>query len=261
MRLPHDAALAVDLGFAGRFARTCYKMVNGSEPSPSEHAQDVFVWRNLFLKRTLRGEKGFYIDSGANRPVTGSNTWFFDRCLGWEGLCIEPNPSYWSELRAERSCTVVPECITDRDGQVVQLQRMGPLSRIVGGPSRFTTNTTCNSLHTMLARVGRSRVDFWSLDVEGHEMAVLQAGDWQQSVHAILVEDNKLDVRALDALLASKGYGVRARFLVDSLFVRGAQAGDTGDSRADPSGNRCDCDPRRNRPGTWCPPVTRQRNL
>ena len=33
----------------------------------------------------------------------------------------------------------------------------------------------CNPLHVMLDRVGRSKVDFWSLDVEGHEQVVLDA--------------------------------------------------------------------------------------
>ena len=37
-------------------------------------------------------ERGFYIDIGAFHPFKLSNTVFFDQCLGWEGICVEPNP-------------------------------------------------------------------------------------------------------------------------------------------------------------------------
>ena len=57
----------------------CEAMRNGSRPGPAQFAQDMFVWRNLFLGQP----SGFYIDSGANRFRSGSNTWFFDKCLGW----------------------------------------------------------------------------------------------------------------------------------------------------------------------------------
>ena len=30
-----------------------------------------------------------YIDLAANLPVGDSNTAFFDRCLGWRGVCVE----------------------------------------------------------------------------------------------------------------------------------------------------------------------------
>lgn len=34
--------------------------------------------------------------SGANNAYDMSNTFFFDRCLGWRGICVEPNPIFWS---------------------------------------------------------------------------------------------------------------------------------------------------------------------
>ena len=52
--------------------------------------QDVFVWRNLFARRTLDGERGFFVESGLFKPVHGSNTFFFEK-IGWSGLCVEPN--------------------------------------------------------------------------------------------------------------------------------------------------------------------------
>ena len=62
-------------------------------------AQDLFLFRNYFALLTLSGRKGFYVDSGANDARHLSNTFFFDKCLGWEGLCIEPMEQYHKELR------------------------------------------------------------------------------------------------------------------------------------------------------------------
>lgn len=30
--------------------------------------------------------------AGANHFQTISNTWFLDKCMGWKGICVEPNP-------------------------------------------------------------------------------------------------------------------------------------------------------------------------
>ena len=166
--LVEDGALARFLSTyvapSPRWTSTCKGIMEGTAISPAQQAQDIFVWRNLFAHMTLRGTKGFYIDSGANEAHHGSNTWFFDKCLGWPGLCVEPNLKYGDALRRERSCTVVQECISDRDNVVLQMTRMGPLSRI-GGRAPLVANVTCNTVQTMLSRVGQSIVDFWSLDV------------------------------------------------------------------------------------------------
>lgn len=47
----------------------------------------------------------FFIDLAANDSKYLSNTLRLEN-NGWDGLCIEPNPSYWYNL-AHRSCTVV----------------------------------------------------------------------------------------------------------------------------------------------------------
>lgn len=142
----------------------CRSIMKGTAISPAQQAQDVFIWRNLFVHMAFSGRKGFYVDSGANEAHHGSNTWFFDKCLGWPGLCVEPNIKYGDALRRERSCTVVQECISDRDNVVLQMSRMGPLSRI-GGNAPLVANVTCNTIQTMLSRVGQPTVDLWSLDV------------------------------------------------------------------------------------------------
>ena len=49
-------------------------------PKGSQFGQDMFTFHNFFKEMTLAGEKGFYIDSGANDATVLSNTLFYDVC-------------------------------------------------------------------------------------------------------------------------------------------------------------------------------------
>ena len=66
-------------------------------------------------------------------------------------------------------------------------------------------------------------VDFWSLDVEGHELTVLGVPGWEDSVRvrALLVEDVGAAARPdqLDMLLTRRGYVKAHQLHVDSLYT------------------------------------------
>src|SRR5437763_9451230 len=64
--------------------------------SYAQNQEDVMLYRAL---RDVR--QGFYIDVGAQDPVTDSVTKaFYDR--GWHGINIEPNDEYFQKLLSER---------------------------------------------------------------------------------------------------------------------------------------------------------------
>ena len=48
-------------------------------------------------------KNGFYIDCGANDGINQSNTWYFEKKLGWKGLLIEPVDTVFYELQKNRS--------------------------------------------------------------------------------------------------------------------------------------------------------------
>ena len=75
----------------------------------SSGQQDWWLWINhaRYLQRP-----GFFVDLAANDPFIRSNTFALERCLGWNGLCIEPIPNLHSKLRHERTCQLVPNCIS-----------------------------------------------------------------------------------------------------------------------------------------------------
>jgi hypothetical protein len=196
----------------------CVKTLMQQGDGASQFVQVIFVFHNVFKYWPMQGRKGFYVDSGTNDAVEFSNTYFFDVCLGWSGLCVEPNEAYHSGIISHRSCTLIPECISDRE-TTVSFQKTGGHGKVLDGFG----STKCTTLDKMLKRsvnTNQEVIDLWSLDVEGHEMTVLNAVDLTRNpVRAMLVEDFWINSRDLDYLLYDKGYKKLRPLAIDSLYV------------------------------------------
>ena len=91
----------------------------------SQYGQDAHVFYNYFAQRGPE-YRGFYVDLAAAYPKRISNTFFFDKCLGWSGLCIEGSPVRAESLRRERSCVVEELAITDDDNAKVSVHEDDP---------------------------------------------------------------------------------------------------------------------------------------
>lgn len=192
----------------------------------SQFQQDVYLSRNIFARGIVDGKKGFYVDSGANDATYFSNSLFFDRCLGWEGLCVEPNHEYHQGLKTQRSCTLVPECIADvaKTMEFSHEAAGSHVSEVAGanGQQVNVKRVQCRPLDQMLQMYGggRDHVDFWSLDIEGFEMTVLRVIPWSRiTFGAILIEDFWLSNRVLDYFMGGHGYSKFQQLAIDSLYM------------------------------------------
>jgi len=185
----------------------------------SQFHQDVMIFRNFFQEKAMRGERGLYIDSGANDWAVLSNTLLFDKCLGWEGICLEPDQRYAPGLKANRSCHYFPECISEHE-TTTSFTMSGTGGHVGGGAG--ASQVRCRPLSAFLKAVGAEEkpVDLWSLDVEGHEMTVLQGGVRFEQIRMILMENFWLSTRNSDYFLAQAGYVKWAQLAIDGLFVR-----------------------------------------
>ena len=196
-------------------------LAEGERPGNSQWGQDAFLFFNLFKYWPMAGKRGFYVDSGANDARVISNTWFFDRCLGWRGLCVEPNPQYHAGILANRSCTLVPECISSAH-ETLNFHRDGVLGEVTkqeAGTNNVVA-TQCSPLADMLKLANASSVDLWSLDVEGFEMTVLKTLNFSATpISVILVEDFWISSRQLDLLLTKSGFWKYHHLSIDSVFV------------------------------------------
>ena len=69
-----------------------------------------------------------YVEIGANDGLHMSNSYFFERYLGWRGMCVEANPHTYRQLRRHRPrCVNVNALVKIKNPSLLlQLQRTPP---------------------------------------------------------------------------------------------------------------------------------------
>lgn len=204
---------------------------------------DWFMFVSMFTEawhaaRHTRRVRPVYVDVAANHARRWSNTYFLDRCLGWNGLCAEANPGYHAELRAERHCALIDTCVSDAPrvvnfsftaayGGVVRDAANGAwgvdgaqhaTKRKFSGHFRGFRALKCTTLARELRKNHVKHVDFMSLDVEGYELPVLQGIDWEQTIIDVIVVENKR--KPIAELLTEKGYQRYNGVLKDDIYIR-----------------------------------------
>jgi len=125
-------------------------------------------------------QDGYFIELGACDGVYLSNTLFFERELGWNGICIEPNDAYFGTLKNNRKCNLSSELVSSESYRVVDFSICEAASGIADeniGPFTSKTNTVkkvTKTLADILDSVNAPTIiDYLSLDVEGHEYSIL----------------------------------------------------------------------------------------
>lgn len=173
----------------------------------SQFGQDQYVFENFFKEK--RG--GVFVDIGAHDGINLSNTCFFERSMGWTGICIEPIPEVFAQLRANRNCICVQGCIYDKSDTASFLRARGypeMLSGIISnydpkhlkrirdeverhGGSVEIIDVKCYPLTQLLLDHHLHHIDYLSIDTEGGEMAILQSIDFSKiEIEVIDVENN-----------------------------------------------------------------------
>lgn len=153
--------------------------------SYSQNREDVLLNR-LFPA----GHRGFYIDVGANDPFHCSVTaWFYSQ--GWSGVNIEPSGIYKKLNEARPRDVNLNVAISEKSGTATFFEFPGrttdsTLSAEVASVNQQTdpdciarTVQTLSLADLCTKHVGTKTIDFMSIDVEGHEMAVIGSANWR----------------------------------------------------------------------------------
>lgn len=162
----------------------------------------------------LNFNDGFYIECGANNGVSQSNTILLERNRNWRGLLIEPSPNAMNTCKMYRSSNNIFEsCILsspENEGKIIMGDFDGNLMSSIDGQRlsrKSDYKVTSKTLTSVLKDNNISEVDFFSLDVEGHELEVLKGLDFDYcSPKWIVIEVYKKDLEDIMTFMENKNY-------------------------------------------------------
>jgi FkbM family methyltransferase len=203
---------------------------------PSQLGQDFIV---LELLNGMHG--GFFLDSGASDGISASNTQLLEASFGWRGICVEPNTTFFNQLIKNRQCYCINCCLYDRDGPVEFVEKANSLGGILAeyhpahleyakrtfhlSEDRDKPSTVAKSARTVRSVLRQFSappiIDYWSLDTEGSELAILKSFPFDEYCFRVLtVEHNRLPVReGIRAFLESRGYRRIKAIEIDDCYV------------------------------------------
>jgi hypothetical protein len=214
------------------------------ERAPREALMYSQFGQDLYIVEQLGGQRGgFFLDSGAADGALASNTLLLESVYGWTGVCVEPNTEFFAQLVRTRRALCVNCCLYDREDVVEFVESAYVLGgildaydpRVLGEAKRRfsvpedaagkpkTVRKQTRTVGSVLDACAAPRViDFWSLDTEGSELAILRSFPFDRyAVRILTVEHNWGPARgAIRGFLESRGYVHAAAFGVDDCYVK-----------------------------------------
>ena len=185
------------------------------KPSASQWSQDIFA-----LYASQCKTKGSFLEVGGADGFTHSNTLMLERSYEWSGTLIEPDTEQFNILKNVRpNCINVKAAISvcDKDDYAT-LRKIGQLSALAGHEGDdMHLKTRLSSTHfekvrtlSLSAILGETQFDYFSLDIEGAELATLESLSWTtiNKPRSISVEHNfrEEDKKNILEILTSQGY-------------------------------------------------------
>ena len=211
----------------------------------TDRGEAAAVLRTFFTHtvsgRPLLGASNTFLEIGGLDGTSTSNTLVFERCLGWRGVLVEAGRRSFEHLKRNRRESLnlrVAACEAHgavRFAEPTRLPSTAGVRDEAWQPSSSTavevaTRVACGPLGDYLHLLNVRRIDFFSLDVEGSELAVLRSlNATHLSVGVLLVEVRANGERStIMSLLLERGFmyvgqidarGSAQNAIVDDCFV------------------------------------------
>ena len=196
----------------------------------SQAGQDKCV-KNHFFKNL---KKGFFVEIGAFNGINGSNCFYFEKFMDWNGIAVEPSPVQFEKLKINRKCICINKAISNQNDHkefVEVTNGYTQMSGILTDEYKKTLDiimkdprTKMNKLNiktsTFKEIVGENKIiDYLSIDVEGEEERILESIDFNYfNIKVISVENNYLKKNNYNNILKDKGFTYFDNYGVDELY-------------------------------------------
>ncbi|XP_071557039.1 LOW QUALITY PROTEIN: uncharacterized protein [Temnothorax nylanderi] len=189
--------------------------------------EDPSMGQSTVIREIFNDTKnGFFIECGAYDGEMRSNTLFLERFNGWSGLLIEADPiNFTKMLQKNRKAYLSPTCLSVTKSPTVASFLMArnigrlhePENTTENAPAENTLDVAytgehirvqCLPLTLYIAALGVKTVDYFSLDIEGNEIDVLET-----------IPFNEVDIKALSVEYIHNAKG--RKYLIDMMDHRG----------------------------------------
>jgi len=198
---------------------------SGGDLRPRGHywyePEDRYVFEHFFSAsgRPPMKRRGIYLELGALDGRYFSNTLWLENALHWNGVLVGGSPIIFEDLRCHRGGNpenALVNAVVCKEGEVVKFAHPPAKNRAKNQVDLVAANAgagitgvmpsaaqqmfqlsgittrTCKSLSAILREAGVRHIDFFSLDCEGAELAVLETLDLTAvRIEVIMIEQNK----------------------------------------------------------------------
>ena len=196
----------------------------------SQQGEDLLIYRNFINKNV---EDGIFLELGACDGLRYSNTMFFEQFLGFNGILIEPVEEMYEKLNNNRPNNYLYQNAISNNKEDIEFLINGPVS----GACLHMQNTFINSWHkNSIKRKIKTKklsdifnennikyIDFFSLDVEGSELDVLNTIDWSKiSIYLICIELDNHNIEKNEkckSILKNNGFIFKTKMCINEFWV------------------------------------------
>ena len=202
----------------------------------SQHNQDQFLNEHIFNNK----KEGVFLDIGAYDGIEGSNSYFFEKELGWKGICFEPIPKLYQRLKENRKCISINAAAWKEDTEktfrliegysemlsgIVDCYDQKHINRIEQESREQNQKITdvpvkCLDINKILEQYGMYHIDFLSIDVEGSEFEILKHLNTDVFEIDYIVCENNYNDTSIVEMMKDKGYKRITRLNIDDVYVK-----------------------------------------
>jgi len=209
----------------------------------SQFGQDAIL--NQMFFKNLSG--GTFVDIGAYDGISYSNSYFYEKELGWKGICIEPIPTAFEKLKSVRSCISIQGVISSYTGDVPfreiahhsaydhvysssmlsgietkydprHVARITDELRATGGSYKII-NVPSYKLNDLLDKYNLPTIDYLSIDTEGGELEILKSINFDLHYIYVIDVENNYGYTDIRKFLEEKGFAFVQKLECDEIYV------------------------------------------
>lgn len=196
-------------------------------PFYSQIGQDEYYIKNICKFKC----NGTFLDIGAYDGIIGSNTYYLEKNLNWDGILIECNPLSVIKCKENRKSFVCDKAIYEKTGEKIEFiipkgkeieggkEQLSGIKNFIKKESAecFKESYSENeiilvdtiNINDLLEERNLSTIDYMSLDVEGYEYEILKMINFEKyKIYYMTVEHGQIPEykNKIFNLMMSKGY-------------------------------------------------------